>query len=297
MPFAEIENGVRIHYSVVEPAAPSGAEAGRDQAPRTVVLVQGLGLSSRFWFDLPERLGADARIAARVVTLDNRGTGRSDKPRGPYRMARLADDVVAVLDALRIASADVVGISLGGMIAQHVALRHPDRVSGLVLLATSPGLPHARLASPRILAALVSLAFSPRGKPSQALPMLLLPKTQHHRVHELFAGWAEAAREDSPELGPFFAQLTAASLHSTGFRLGKLRVPTVVVTGAEDVLIPPRNSEILAQKIAGAVLEVIPDVGHAIPMLDADVVARALLRLRDLERQVNAAAGDVARAV
>jgi len=277
MPFAEAETGIRIHYQVTDP---------KGLPQRTVVLVQGLGLSSRFWFDLPARLAGDPEVGARVVSIDNRGTGRSDKPRGPYRMARLADDVVSVLDALRIESADVVGISLGGMIAQHVALRRPERVSGLVLLATSPGLPHARLASPRILATLVSLAFSPRGKPSSALPMLLLPPSHHHRIRELFAGWGEATREDALQIGPFFAQLAAASLHSTGFRLGKIRAPTVVVTGAEDVLIPPRNSEILARKISGAMLEVLPDVGHAIPMLDADVVARALLRLHDRDRSV-----------
>jgi pimeloyl-ACP methyl ester carboxylesterase len=125
--------GARIHYEVHESHAGPGAPA--------VVLIQGLGLSSRFWFDLPDRL----RPKWRVVLLDNRGVGRSDRPRGPYRMAAMADDVAAVLNAAGVQRACIVGISLGGMIAQHVALRHPARVAGLVLLATTAGFPHARL--------------------------------------------------------------------------------------------------------------------------------------------------------
>src|SRR5258708_4772752 len=140
-------------------------------ASPTVVLGQGLGLWSRFWFKVPERL-AQGPDGWRVVVLDNRGVGRSDKPRGPYRMATLADDVAAVLDEARIDRAHVVGISLGGMIAQHVALRHPSRVSGLLLLATTAGLPYARLPRARAIATLVGLPFAGRRDEVRPAPQV-----------------------------------------------------------------------------------------------------------------------------
>ena len=127
MPFATARNA-RIHYTV-----------HGDRRGTPVVLLQGLGLSSRFWFDVPELLSEDAETPRRVIAVDNRGTGRSDKPRTPWTMSTMADDVAAVLDDAGVEGAFVVGISMGGMIAQHVALRHPTRVKGLVLLATTAG--------------------------------------------------------------------------------------------------------------------------------------------------------------
>ena len=115
---------VRIHWE----------SHGESRGP-AVVLVQGLGLSSRFWFDQPARLSKHQR----VITLDNRGTGRSDKPRRPYRLPQMADDVARVIREANAGPAIVVGISMGGMIAQHVAMRHPKDVAGLVLIATTPG--------------------------------------------------------------------------------------------------------------------------------------------------------------
>lgn len=277
MPFAVARDGARIHYEVTEP--PASAPARGD-----VVLLQGLGLSSRFWFDMPERLASDPRGPWRVVVVDNRGTGRSDRPRGPYRITRMADDVAACLDAANVARADVVGISMGGMIAQEVALRHPARTSGLVLLATTPGLPHGRPPRPRALASLVGLALTKPGVPARALPRLLLPASQLHRARELFARWPGAMRAHPVTPRAFLAQLAAAAAHTTGFALHRIRCPTVVVTGADDVLVPPANSRVLAACIPGAHLEVLPGVAHGIPLLDEDVVARALAGLRERKR-------------
>jgi pimeloyl-ACP methyl ester carboxylesterase len=260
--------GTRIHYTLTG-----------DRGPH-VVLLHGLGLSARFWFDLPERLANDDAHPWRVVAVDNRGTGKSDRPRPPYRMEEMADDVAAVLDDAKVASAYVVGISLGGMIAQHVALRHPERVDGLVLLATTPGLPHGRLPGARQLGALLSLAVARRDGPSPALARLLLPESRLGRAKEIFARWPAAMRADPTSTSAFLGQLAAAARHSTGFRLRKIRCPAVVVTGEEDILIPPHNSRLLARKIPRAELEVLADVGHGIPLVDEDVVRRSLARLR-----------------
>jgi 3-oxoadipate enol-lactonase len=279
MPFATGPGGWRIFYDV-RGASPAGAAAP------PVVLVQGLGLSSRFWFDLPDRITVGPK-PRRVVVLDNRGVGRSDKPRGPYRMATLADDVAAVLDDARIDSAVVAGISLGGMIAQHVALRHPGRVSGLVLMATTAGLPHARLPHPRAIATLVGLPLARRTRPAaqvgRALARLLLCERDVPRARELLRDWPAAMRAEPMLPRTYFAQLAAVLGHRTGARLGTLRCPTVIVTGDDDVLVPSQNSRALAKLVPGAHLDVVRSCGHAIPASDPDCILRSLARLDQME--------------
>ena len=274
MPLVISADGARIHYRVIEPAVAS------TRPP--VVLVQGLGLSSHFWFDIPRRLAAHAEAPRRVVVLDNRGTGDSDVPRGPYRMAAMADDVAAVIAAAGCEKVVVVGISMGGMIAQHVALRHPRKVAGLVLLATSPGLPHGRLPGPLALALLLSAPFARR--PPWVLERILLSSKHLPRARELLADWPRAFELNRVTGRGFVSQLAAAALHSTGARLPSLRCPAVVVTGSDDIVVPPENSRIMAGLIPGAILEILPDVGHGIPILDEAVVERALASLEKIFR-------------
>ncbi len=149
-----------------------------------MVLLQGLGLSSAFWFDVPRLLASDERRPRHVIAIDNRGTGRSDKPRRLWTMGTMADDVIAVLDHAGVDSAFIVGISMGGMIAQHVALRHPSRVRGLVLLATTAGFLMGALPKPATLGRLLSLPF---GGPRAAtnLTRLLLPESKWSRGREI----------------------------------------------------------------------------------------------------------------
>jgi len=273
MPFAVGARGSRIHYRIV-----GDARSGED-----VVLVQGLGLSSRFWFDQPEILAHDPSMSRRVLVLDNRGAGQSDKPRPPYRMSEMAGDVVAAMDAAGMRRAVIVGISMGGMIAQHVALRHPERVDGLVLLATTPGLPHGRLPGLRALATLLAMPLRPRHS-ARMLVSILLPKSQAPRAKELMSDWPAALREDRMPPAAFAGQLAAILLHSTGFRLRKVKVPVVVVGARHDVLVPPTNSQRLAALLPRAELELLEDAAHGIPITDRDVVRRALERLRTIEK-------------
>jgi pimeloyl-ACP methyl ester carboxylesterase len=271
MPYAVGPRGVRIHYEVT------------GDGEENVVLVQGLGLSSRFWFEQPELLANDAERPRRVLTLDNRGTGKSDKPRPPYRMAEMADDVVASMDGAGMRRARVVGISMGGMIAQHVALRHPDRVDGLVLLATTPGLPHGRLPGPRALAKLITMPLVLPRVGTRALADILLTKDQLPQALTLMHEWPDALRAEPVPPLAFLGQFAAVVAHSTGFHLRDLDVPAVVVGAEHDVLVPAACSETLAELIPHAELELLSDAGHGIPITDRDVVRRALERLRTLE--------------
>jgi 3-oxoadipate enol-lactonase len=270
MPYAISTRGARIHYSVTGEDGP------------TVVLVQGLGLSSRFWFDLPRRLVHEATPRNRVIVLDNRGVGRSERTRGRLSIAQMADDVAAVLGDAGAGAAYVVGISLGGMIAQEVALRHPARVRGLVLLATTPGLPHGIPPGPAALARLVALGFK-RARGGQPLSNILLPKHQQAQAAEILREWPAAMRAETVHPRDFFAQLGAAVGHSTGFRLKQIACPTVVVGAGEDVVIPARNSRAIAARIPGAELEILRDCAHGIPLTDELVVHRALDRIRAIE--------------
>lgn len=268
MAFAQSNDGTRLYYRDATPTKPTEA--------LPVLLVHGLGMSSRFWFDLPERIARDPDRPRRVVAIDNRGTGQSDRPRTRYVMAQLARDAVAVLDHAGIDRAIVVGTSLGGMISQHVALNHPERVAGLVLVATSPGIPVAKLPHPMALYTLLTAPL--RKKADPRLDRLLLSRKDLPRARQLFVEWNKAFAIDPLDPKTFLSHFSAALLHSTGPRLADIACPTHVVTGDDDILIRPENSRRIAARIRGATLEVLPDVGHAVPLVDRDVIPRALRR-------------------
>lgn len=261
MPFAVGSRAHRIHYREVGERGPA------------LVLLQGIGLDGRFWFDMPESLASDADKPWRVLVPDNRGVGRSDLPGRPWSMADMADDVAAMLDHAGVRQAVIVGISMGGMIAQQVALRHPERVNGLVLMATTPGLPHGKLPQLDTLGALLSAPLRKAGH-VQTLAKLVLPQHSHARAPELLAGWIGLMREHQPRKPAFFGQFGAVLGHSTGRRLAEIRVPTRVVTGDLDTLVLPFNSELLSERIPNATLEVLSGVGHGIPLLDREAVRR-----------------------
>jgi 3-oxoadipate enol-lactonase len=269
MPFVD-RPGTRIHYAI-----------RGDEGP-AVVLLQGLGLSSRFWFDVPEGLAQDEDRPRRVVVIDNRGTGRSGAHPSfgwpPLTLGAMADDVACVLDDARIGEAIVVGISMGGMIAQHVALRHRARVRGLLLLATSPGVLAGQLPEAAALLRLLSIPFGGR-RASRNLARLLLPESKWDRAREIFRDWPDAMREEPTRAGTFAAHLLAASTHYVAPRLASIDCPVLVVAGAEDSLIPKGNAEALARGLPNAELEIVSDAGHAIFAEDRDLVRRLVARL------------------
>ena len=247
---------------------------GKSSGP-AVVLVQGLGLSSRFWFDQPERLLASG--VPRVVLLDNRGTGRSEKPRRPYRLPDMADDVARVIREAGAGPAIVVGISMGGMIAQHVAMRHPRDVRALVLLATTAGHPHATLPHPSALALLLR---APRVRRDAAeirrFNRLLLPEQELDRAHVHFARWPEALAHDPLSMQTFARHFFAVMTNWTGARVRRVEHPAVVIHGAEDILVPPENGRRLAKLLPRGRLVELPGVAHAVSLLAPDAIADAV---------------------
>jgi 3-oxoadipate enol-lactonase len=275
MPYASSTDGYRLHYRDV-PARPSDQHVApaRPSDHLPVLMIHGLGMSSRFWFDLPERIASDPTRPRRVLAIDNRGTGQSDRPRGRYHMRQLARDAISVLDAAGIDRAIVVGVSMGGMISQNVAIDHPTRVGGLVLVATSPGMPVAQLPHPMALFTLLTAPL--RKKIDPRIDRLLLSRKDVARAREIFVEWLQLHEQDPPDAKTFLSHFSAVLLHSTGSRLKQLRCPVHIITGDDDILVRPDNSRRIHARIPHATLEILPDVGHAVPLVDREVVPRAL---------------------
>jgi pimeloyl-ACP methyl ester carboxylesterase len=267
MPFATGTGGARIHYQV-----------HGDDGP-WVVLLMGLGASSHLWLDVPKSLRDDGY---RVLAIDNRGTGRSDPLRGPYSLRRMADDVVCAMDAASADRGVLVGISMGGMIAQHAALRHERRLAGLVLLATTPGLPHGGLPTARAMRGLLLSTLGARLGPAaghRLVADLILSPADRPRAAEITSRIAPAFLASPTRPASFLWQMLACLAHSTGRHLGRITLPTVVVAGRDDIVMHPKNARLLADRIPGAVLLTVPECGHGISFSHPHVVRQAVASL------------------
>ena len=230
-----------------------------------VLLVMGLGMNATGWWRTIPVL-ADSGL--RVIAFDNRGVGRSDRPPGPYTMAELADDAVAVLDTAAVDRAHIYGISLGGMIAQELALRHPDRVERLVLGATTPGGARSIPASESVLAFLHRRGQMPAEEAVWAsVPYNYAPGTRSGHGERIAEDIVQRLRFPiEPE--PYQAQLAAALGHDAGDRLGTVVAPTLILHGQEDVMVPPGNGRLLAELIPAARLIELAGSGHLYPTDD-----------------------------
>lgn len=227
-----------------------------------VLLVMGLGMTATGWWRTVPVLAA---AGLRVLTFDNRGVGRSDRAPGPYTTAVMADDAVAVLDAAEEQRAHVYGISLGGMIAQEIALRNPDRVERLVLGATTPGGVAAVPAGRSTLA-----FFQRRGQmPAEEAVWASVPYNYSTRTRaqhgDRIAQDIQQRLRYPIEPEPYAAQLAAALGHDTYDRLVRIRAPTLVVHGQEDVMVPTDNGRLLANLIHEARLLELPGAAHLYP--------------------------------
>jgi 3-oxoadipate enol-lactonase len=242
-----------------------------------VVLVQGLGLSGRMWLALT---GGLVKTGYRVIVPDNRGTGRSDAPLPPYRMRDLADDLAAVLEHAHVGPALVVGISLGGMIVQHLTLRRPDLVAGLVLASTSCGPPFGTLPNLGTVPTMVR-AWRHDPRAIDAIHAQLVHPSTLERRPDIFAAWDRQVSAEQTRWSGILGQLTAAALHSTGFALPRVRCPVEVITGDGDQIIRPLNSRVIADRIPGAALTVVPRAGHGFPLEEPAALPLAIRRVQD----------------
>jgi len=255
MPYIQVD-GLRMHY------------LARGVGP-AVVLLHGLGSCAEDWF-LLQAPALSQRY--RVLMPDQRGHGRSDKPPGPYAVPQMADDVAGFLDATGTGSAHVVGLSLGGAVAQVLAVWHPERVRSLVLVNTfaylrPEGWTEWRLTLTRFGTLLVNPAFHARLVVEELFPRPGQAGLRRVAFQRLCANDPAAYR----------AAMMAAARYDGRRDLGRIRAPTLVVAGLEDTVVPLRAKEELASGIPGARLITIPRSGHATPTDQPVMFNRTLL--------------------
>jgi 3-oxoadipate enol-lactonase len=244
MPFAR-SGSLRVYYESVGSGPP-------------VLFIVGQGMSLDAGWRTIEVLSQHFRVLA----FDNRDVGRSSRSLWPYMVAQMAGDAVAVLDAAGESRAHVYGISLGGMVAQEVALRHRARVCSLVLGATTPGGPGAIPQDPQVLTFFARAgAMGPEEAEWAAVPYSYGLRTRRQHAGRIGEDIARRMAH-APDTLAYLHQVAAAAAHSTQHRLGEITVPTLVVHGEQDQLQAAGNARLLAEGIRGAELRIWPEAGH-----------------------------------
>ena len=236
--------------------APAFASTGEGDP---VLLINGLAMTGAGWWRTVPVLASQS---LRVLTFDHAGVGLNEQAAPRTSVAEMADDAVAVLDAAGLDRAHVYGISLGGMVAQEVALRHPERVDALVLGATTPGgWLAARPGSP-----VVAYFLRIRAMPADEAVWASVPYSYSRTTqldHPERIAHDVAQRLESPVGSAAYAAQTAAGIkHDTSTRLPSIQAPTLVVHGEEDAVVDLVNARTLAGRIPEAELQVWPEAGH-----------------------------------
>lgn len=245
MPHAQV-NGISLYYEI------------HGQGPN-LALIEGLGFHSWMWYRQVPAFSPHFR----TLIYDNRGVGKSDKPPGPYTHEQNADDLAALLDHLGWERTHVLGVSMGGYIAQEFALHFPERLDRLVLTCTGFGGPNMVPVPPEALQYLL---------PDPSLP---LEQRIRNGVPVVYGDprWAEEHAEEFEQIIRWrlehpqppeatVAQAMAGVTFNTEDRLGTLDAPTLVIAGSRDQVVPARNAELLAAAIPNAQLDIIEGAGH-----------------------------------
>jgi 3-oxoadipate enol-lactonase len=225
----------------------------RGQGP-ALLLIAGIPAIASDWAALAEPLSGERR----VIAYDNRGSGASTVTPAPYTCAQLAGDAVALLDALGIERADVFGMSLGGMIAQELALGWPDRVNRLVLGCTHCGLEYA-VRPDREAGRAFALETDDWAERMRALAPFAFADGVDAG---LLSRFIEKKSRDVQDPEGYRGQIAAALTHDTYDRLPEIGCPTLIVTGDDDRVIPAASSDVLHERIPRSRLEVVPGAGH-----------------------------------
>lgn len=261
MPFITASDGVRIHYEVT---------GLTKRAP--VLLVQGLGAEKNSWN--PQR--AALALKHRTIALDNRGAGRSDKPSTTYTLEQMADDAIAVLDAVGVDAAHVVGLSMGGAISQIIALKYPHRVRSLTLVATACRNHEWReelLASWADVA--VSEGMGAMGK--EAARYMVGPRSFQRLLPALTIMGSWRLFNPAQAFASQVQAILATNDSELSVELTNIACPTMVVVGNQDILTPRGDAEEIASLIPTAELVVMSGGAHGLTLEKAFRFNRILL--------------------
>jgi len=236
-----------------------------------LALVEGMGYASWMWFKQRDTLSKHFRL----LIYDNRGVGHTDKPDEPYTIRQMADDLAGLLDAVGIERCHVLGVSMGGFIAQEFALKHPERVGGLILGCTSYGGPNTApmpMSTLQVLLQVEGLTLEEVYR--RGLSTALTESYLHSHPDEVdqIVRW----RLENPQ--PRYAwqhQFNAGAAHDAEDRVRDITAPTLVAHGTRDAVVPTVNGEDLA-RVMGAELKLY-DAGHLFFIEKADEFNRDVI--------------------
>jgi 3-oxoadipate enol-lactonase len=224
-----------------------------------LLLIQGLGGNSAHWGEaFLTQLEGDFDL----IAFDNRGAGQSGSPSDDFTIADLATDTLGLLDALELERAHILGISMGGMVAQELALRAPDRVITLTLGCTSPGGTQARPTASEVVQELTAAVLSGNKERMLRTGYELVVSAQFAADPVNYAQFSETARRYPADIQLLMSQYAALNGHDVYGRLRGLTVPTLVIHGTADRMLDHINGDLIASMVPGARLELLDGVGH-----------------------------------
>lgn len=252
-------NGIHLAYEIHGDGEP-------------LLLISGLAYGAWMWRYMIPYLAPHFR----VIAFDNRGAGESDKPDGPYNAAMLAADSFGLLDALGIARAHVLGISMGGFIAQEMALTQPARIDKLILAATHYGGPDAVPPPPEALKVMTDRSGDLTALLLRGFEISTAPGFSARHPEIIQELLAYRLTQPVPP-AQYAAQVQVGLTHNASERLSHVQNPTLILFGAQDNVVPPANAVLLQEKTPHARVVILPDVGHLLPIEAPQATADAVL--------------------
>ena len=261
-------NGIEIYYEIHGSGQP-------------LLLITGLGYGLWYW----QNIVAELSDHYQVITFDNRGSGKSSHPEGPYTVSMMADDTAGLLDALELKQVAVLGHSLGGFIAQELVVRRSGLVGKLILASTNHGGMKVIPVTPEALEVMTSRGGDPVELVKRGIEIACAPGfvEKHPQVVQNLIDY----RFTNPVPSAQYHAQVAAGVGTATYsdaqvdeRMAAIKVSTLIVSGEYDRVVPPGNADLMAEKIAQAEVVLIPDTGHMFPIENpfaaADVIKEFL---------------------
>jgi len=244
MPIAKTEN-LNMYYEIIGQGEP-------------LVMIRGVGSNVDHWYEQIPVLSKKYQL----LVFDNRGIARSSDPGGSFSNRDMAADTVALMEAVGIKKAHLLGYSMGGMIAQEIALAYPEKVNGLILVATDCGISLRIKAKPefsRLFSEMIRLGTNEAKK---AAAGCLFAKQTFETRPDIIERYAEVSMRFPASQKILGRQWAAITQHDACDRLPNISAPTLAITGSEDELIPPENTTVMAERIPVAQMIFIDGGGH-----------------------------------
>ncbi len=224
-----------------------------------LLMIRGLGADASTW---GERFLEQLRPHFTLVRFSNRGTGESDRPQEATTIRIMANDAAALLRAVGVERAHVLGVSMGGMIAQEFALKHADMLNGLVLGCTTPGGAGHVAPNPDVWATLtLAQGLSREDQIRNAWPVMCTPAFIEERL-DFMEMMLQTSLINPTPIETYMKQMAAIEAFDAYERLSDIASPALIMHGDGDVLIPAENGRVLHEGINGSQLAIIPGVGH-----------------------------------